>query len=404
MGAHAAFLLLLLQTPDYLTQGIAALKANEIEPAVQLLTKAVAAEPKEYAAHFHLALAYSLENRDSQAIPEYQKTLELKPGLYQAQLNLGILLLRQKQFADAEKLIADAALQKPREFRPQLYLGDALMGLGDASGAVAHYTTALEIDPKSAAAELGLGRAQLAGGELPDAATHIRKAVALDASYRDALLELAAAYEKVQQPADAIAIYRDFPQNSAAQERLGELLIETKDFASAIPRLEQAVAASPTTANRLALATAYKMNKDVAKELVQLDKAVATEPGSYDIHMAYGRELRDQRQFVPASNQFYTAAKLKPASKEAWNELASVLIIHEDYAAGLAALDKVKSLGEETAGNYYLRAITLDKIRQLPEALASYQQFLAVSQGKNPNEEFKARQRSRIIQKELSKR
>ncbi len=404
MGAHAAFLLFLLQTPDYLSQGVKALQANQLVPAVQLLTKAVAAEPKEYAAHFHLALAYSLQNQDPQAIAEYQKTLELKPGLYQAQLNLGILLLRQKQFAGAVKLITDAAAQKPREFRPQLYLGDASMGSGDAAGAIARYKTALEIDPKSASAELGLGRAQVAAGSIAEGAAHIRNAVQLDPSYRDALLELAAAHEKAHQPAEAITIYREFPKNSAAQERLGELLIETKDFDSAIPRLEQAVAESPTTANRLALATAYKMSKQTAKELAQLDKAAAAEPGSYDIHMAYGRELRDERQYVPASNQFYAAAKLKSDSKEAWNELASVLIIHEDYAAGLAALDKVRALGQETAGNYYLRAITLDKIRQLPEALASYQQFLAASDGKNPNEEFKARQRSRIIQKELSKR
>jgi hypothetical protein len=50
-----------------------------------------------------------------------------------------------------------------------------------------------------------------------------------------------------------------------------------------------------------------------------------------------------------------------------------------------------------------MRAIMLDKVRDLKGALAAYQQFLATDQGKNPNEEFKARQRVRIIERELRK-
>ena len=67
------------------------------------------------------------------------------------------------------------------------------------------------------------------------------------------------------------------------------------------------------------------------------------------------------------------------------------------------ALDRALQLGEDTPGNHYFRAITLDKLRDLKGALASYQKFLAMSQGKNPDEEFKARQRVRIISKELNK-
>jgi len=43
-------------------------------------------------------------------------------------------------------------------------------------------------------------------------------------------------------------------------------------------------------------------------------------------------------------------------------------------------------------------------LHQLKEALAAYNKFLETSQGKNPDEEFKARQRARIIQHELDKR
>jgi hypothetical protein len=61
-------------------------------------------------------------------------------------------------------------------------------------------------------------------------------------------------------------------------------------------------------------------------------------------------------------------------------------------------------LGGNTAGNAFLRAIILDKLRQLKPALEAYQQFLTMSEGKNPDQEWQARQRVRILQRELDKR
>lgn len=396
--------LLAWQTPDYLEQGRKALDAQKNEEAAALFQKAVDAEPKDYAAHFHLALAASLLRHDEQATAEYRRTLELKPNLYEADLNLGIILLRGKLGADAVPFLEAAVLQKPAEYRPNYYLAEALAQTGNAEQARAHFETALKADPKSAAAELGLARTLVAQNQLTTADPHFRAAASLDPNYREALLELAAAEEKAGHAPEAIAIYKEFPGNPSAQARLGELLLENKQFADAIPRLEKAVADTPTVANRLALATAYRMNKQPEKQDEQLDRAVATEPGNFDLRMIYGRQLRDERKLTPAADQFLAAAKLKPDSKEAWNELASARIVHGDYAQGLAALDRLKALGAESPGNLFFRAITLDKLHQNPLALDSYKQFLAVSGGKFPDEEFQARQRVRIIETEMHKR
>jgi len=399
-----ALFLLFAPATDYQGEGLKALEAKQYDQAVQLFKEAVEADTADYSAHFHLALAFSLLGKDAEAIPEYLKTLELKPGLYQAELNLGILLLREKRAKDAVPHLDAAAQAKPKEFRPQWYLAEALLTAEEPAKAEPHYRAAVEIDGKSAAAQLGLGRAQARQKRLSEAAEHFRKATELDAGFSDALLELAGLYEQNHQPDEAVAIYQKFPDRPAAQEHLGELLIEAQRFAEAIPYLEKAVTQSATAANRLALATAYQMNKEPQKALVQLERAAAAEPASYDLHMGYGRALRDQHQFIPAANQFAASAKLKPDSKEAWNELAGVLTLAEQYPQALAALDRVRALGQEIPGDHYLRAIILDKLHDYKPALESYRQFLATSEGKNPDEEFKARQRSRIIERILSKR
>ena len=389
---------------DPMSDGMKALEANRYDQAVTLFRQAVDKDPKDYAAHFHLALSYSLLKNDPDAALEYRKTLELKPGLFEADLNLGIVLVRNKQFADAVPPLTDAVAQKPKEFRPAYYLGEALLGAGDYAKAASTLETAAELDPKSAGVQLAWARALAGDKKLADAAPHFQKAGELDPKYHDFLLELAADYEKAGQPNDAVAIYKQFPNNPAAQERMGELLLESKRYGDAIPGLQQAVAASPTSANRLALATAYGLNKQFDKELDLLGQVVVAEPQNYDLHMRYGRALRDQRKLAPAEQQFAMAVKIKPDSVEALNELVAVAIVLEDYATGLGALDRVRALRKEKPGDLFYRAITLDKLKQRKPALDAYEQFLSVSGGKFPDQEFQARQRIHILKLSLGQK
>jgi tetratricopeptide (TPR) repeat protein len=403
MWAFAAFLLF-LQAPDYTAEGTQALDAGKYDRAAELFGKAVAADPKDYAAHFHLALSYTMLQRDADGLAEYKKVLELKPGLYEAELNAGILLIRDKQASDAVEYLKQAVDRKPKEFRPRLYWAQALLESGDAAKAEEQYRAALDLDAKSAAAELGLAHAQVKQDRLADAAPHFRAAAQFDPHYRDGLLELAGLYEKNHRDAEAMAIYQEFPENPAAQERVGQLLLESKHSAEAIAPLEAAMQKGPTPANRLALATAYLFEKQFDKALPLLDQSVAAEPGNYSLHMMYGRGLRDAKKYDPAAQQFFLATKLNPDSREAWNELAGMLYMLEKFPESLAALDHAHQLGDDTPANYYFHAITYDKLRALKPALDYYREFLARSGGKFPDEEWKARQRAKLLDRELNKR
>jgi Flp pilus assembly protein TadD len=404
MWPTALLVLFLAFQNNYYEQGLKALDQKQYQSAVDSLLKAAEAEPQDFTVRFNLALAYSLLGKDAEAINQYKKVLDLKPDLYQADLNLGISLVRVQQTADAVPYLTAAVAQKPKEYRPNYYLAAALLGSGDVAKAEQAYTTALELDPKSPDAELGLAHALAKENKLIDAAPHFKKAAELNPKFNDGLLELAGLYEAQNQPADAIAIYQQFPDNPGAQERLGSLLLSSGQAADAVSHLQAAIEKSPTTANRAALATAYIKNKEPEKALPLADAILATDPNDFEVRMLHGRILRDQRKFAPAAADFFRATKLKPDSPEAWSEFAGVLVMAEDYPAALTALDRLAALHAEKPGHVYLRAIVLDKIRDIKPALESYQKFLAMSNGQSPDEEFKARQRVRILQREVSKR
>jgi hypothetical protein len=75
----------------------------------------------------------------------------------------------------------------------------------------------------------------------------------------------------------------------------------------------------------------------------------------------------------------------------------------EKFPESLSALDRAHQLGDDTPANYYFHAITYDKLRALQPALDNYMEFLARSKGKYPDEEWKARQRAKLLVRELHK-
>ena len=120
MVPAAIAFLVFLQTPDYDAEGAKALDAGNYQAAADSFTKAITADPTDYYAHFNLAMAYTYLKKNEEGLAEYRKTLELKPGLYEAELNGGILSLREKNPADALPLLEDASTQKPKEFAPRI--------------------------------------------------------------------------------------------------------------------------------------------------------------------------------------------------------------------------------------------------------------------------------------------
>jgi len=180
------------------------------------------------------------------------------------------------------------------------------------------------------------------------------------------------------------------------------LLLRAGKAADAIPCFLVAVTKSPTEANRAALAEAYLKNNEPNKAQPVVEQILAADPDNFDIRMLHGRLIRDQRKFPDAAEEFERATKLKPDSAQAWSELAGVLVMAENYPPALAALDRIAALHAEKPGHVFLRAIVLDKMRDLKPALASYQRFLELSQGENPNQEWQSKQRIKTLEREIN--
>jgi tetratricopeptide (TPR) repeat protein len=383
------------------SKGSQALDRGDYQQAEQIFSQLVAADPKDYFAYFNLALAEVGLKKDDRAIADFKQTLALKPGLYQAQLNLGLVYLRDNQAGEAIPLLEAVVSAKPDDAKLRLYLAQAYQESGKWPQAGAEFTGVLKRDAKNARASLGVAEALLHQGKLDEAKPYFEQAVQLDASLKRYLLEYAVALAEAGRNDEALPLLVQFPNDAGACAKVGQLYLSAHQPARAAESFESALRLDATPANRLALATAYLRSNQEDKAAPLLKEALAASPNDWELQMTVGRIYRDQKKFSEAAAYFFNAAKLKPSGADAWSELAGVLTLAQQYPQALGALDKLHELNAEKPGHFYLRAIILDKLRQLKPALVSYQQFLRTSDGKNPDQEFQARGRIKALQHEV---
>ena len=87
------------------------------------------------------------------------------------------------------------------------------------------------------------------------------------------------------------------------------------------------------------------------------------------------------------------AVKLKPDLADAYGNLAIVAAENKNYTLALQALDIRAKFLPETPATYFLRANTFDNLKAIPQAVEYYQRFLAIDDGKFPDQEWQARHR-----------
>ncbi len=381
-------------------QGMEAFEKRDYSTAITRFGQAVSQNPDDVSSRFYLALSLSLTGKDAASLAHYEKLAEAQPEIYEIRVNYAQALANTKRFEEAAEQLAKAEQLKPAQPKTVELLaatGLAELAAGDETGAIRRFEAALALQPANPEALLGMGKASLKAGDKAAAETWFRKAAEANPASSRELLPLAAAYEREGNFDKAIALYREFPGDAQAQERIGELLLEQGKAKEAIESLEASVKAEPSFENRQRLAVAWLRAGDGRKAAATMQAAVEAEPGNAEAHSVYGRILRDSRQFGPAAAQFAQAIKLNPKDAMAWSEFAGVAVLAEQYQAAFDALAQLEKLGGLKPGHHYLRAIILDKFQNSERAIAEYELFLASSNGQNKDEEFKARQRLRML-------
>ena len=181
------------------------------EAAVDLLSRAIEADPAFVVAHYTLGVVHSALGNRWKAAAQFRASVQVDPGYPEPMKALGDLYLSQPRRLFDQAIEAYAKAIELRPFYADAYvgLGDAKAAKSDVDGAIAAYQKALVYNPVNPRVHMSLGRIYHGEkGLYYEAVTAYKKAIDLDPHSVEARMGLGEVYEEKGLYKEAIEEYR----------------------------------------------------------------------------------------------------------------------------------------------------------------------------------------------------
>ena len=218
--------------------GVALLERDQPEAAAAALVQATRLQPNYAEAHANLGVALQALGKHDQAVDAYDHALALQPGYVQAAFNRGNAL---KELGRLEEAVAayDRALQSSPDLAEAHYnKGVALRDLGRPVVAAECFRRAVAANPSHAMARYSLGLAAAQRGAFNDAVAIYRRALELAPGSPEMLNSLGNALKSLGRPDEAIRCFETILEADGsflrAYDRLQEIHLKVNDPQSAL--------------------------------------------------------------------------------------------------------------------------------------------------------------------------
>jgi Tfp pilus assembly protein PilF len=165
---------------ELVKQGMDAIQKQDFAQAKQVLSDAVAKDPKDPQAAFYLGVALDGLGDGTGAMTQYKKALELDPKLVEAAVNLSGAQFEQKDAAGALATAEQGLKANPKS--PELLVNRALAleALGKKDEAMAAYGAAAKARPDDAQLHITYAEYLAGAGKRDEALTELRAAQNVD--------------------------------------------------------------------------------------------------------------------------------------------------------------------------------------------------------------------------------
>ena len=138
---------------------------------ITLWSRAVAVTKNNFMAHYCLGNVLLSSNPD-EALAEFQKSVAIYPGYFDAQLGLALTLKQHGRLSDAIVHIEKAAQLEPQNSWAHHGLGITLLKAGRVNDAIPPLLKAVEVDPQNASYKDDLNEALFSSGHETDAVSN----------------------------------------------------------------------------------------------------------------------------------------------------------------------------------------------------------------------------------------
>ena len=297
-------------------QSTLALLASATQPsgisnALQTLSAALVGNPDDWALLRQLtAIRKAAGNLDG-AARMARRAVELLPSDAEGWAELGLILARQREFADAVAAFRRAVELNPQDVMARESMAQSLAALGQREEAVSEFRRVLDMKPQLGLVWLHQGQLLEQMGRKTEAETCFEKAKANPGQNPDALAELAG-----------------FFQQRGAFDSAAELYVKAIAFDPANAKLHVGAGQNFSALKRLTEAAHHSA------------EAIRFSPEFAEAHLLHGTILGRQGNLAGATEQFREAVRLKPGLLDARVNLG-IALAGQNPAEALAQFEEV---------------------------------------------------------------
>lgn len=391
----------------------AAIEKSDWKTAEPVLDAWLTAHPSDAHALFDAGYVADAQGRNDDAVSLYKRAVAADAKNFDAQISLGLLLARLGKPAEARPALWAAAQLDPGSAGPAakarawraLARIDAvgIDSKADPQQASNDLLEALKLSPETTDDTLLAARLAESNGNAAGAEAAYRRVLKSDADSKEATAGLAHILIAQKKYEDAEALLapaqKKDPGDAALTAQLAAVLV-AEDKADALPLLQQYHQQHPQDGTMTRMLAQVEADAGEYEESDQLYVTLlAADPKNSDLLTGHGQDLIRLHRYGEAMKAFESATAIDQTNGEAWNGLAFASFQMHEPTITLKALSVRSKYLPESPIIYFLYATAYDTLRDKKQAVAYYHRFLESAEHKFPDQEWQARQRLALMEK-----
>ncbi len=404
----------------FFEQGNRNFEQGKYPEALIFYGRALQLDPRFAEAHYKMAQCHMKQSSWAAAYQELQRTIDLQPENWPAQIDLGQILLAGGRAQEAKDRALLILRSNPQNADAQMLLANSDAVLGNLKEALGEAKEATAMAPERSAAFITLGLIQVRADALADAEANLKKAKSLDlvsiaplmmlgGFYRQQKRWPEAEYEfesaislapKVPGPRAALAgLYVSQGKDSLAEKTLIEAKQQLNDDPAGYRMLgdyylrilnhrieeaarlnEQILKKSPQdTEARIFTGQIELQQKKLDQAIQSLQGALKNAPENAMGHYQLGLAFEGKGNLNQAESEWREAVRLRPTFSEAWRALGASAMRRGDWRALEPISDLLKKIAPRFADGYLFHATARLNQGDVSGAEADLNQLLRIA-------------------------
>jgi tetratricopeptide (TPR) repeat protein len=361
------------------------------------------------------------QGKGDAALAEFQKLAKASPGDRGARTRLLAAYVAARRLPEAEKLMDEALQQNPKDAAALLARGQLYLRSGKSAAAEADLRQVSRYQPESAAVHLGLAEIYARQGAPLRERQELTEALRLKPDLLTARMELSQALLKAGGSKTALEVMDETPAaqkntlpaivarnwvlmslGAAEEFRQGvdqamalakppttdlllqkaSLMMGQKDYSGARARVQDLLRQNPEDERAWqVLADSYRLQKQPAKALEELQAAAAQHPQSSALHLLLGRWLVASGDHTGARAAFAAAQAANPQSAAVNLALAQLAISEGHPELARSTLTSLLLTAPQNVPARLMLAAIEEKAGDVAAATTQYQAVVGLDRG-----------------------